>query len=146
MLKREAMLPVDKRMEFLCIVTPNHLHVPIAMTALEHGFHIMSDKPAGISLEEVEGLADKVTSTRLLYGLTHTYLGYPMVWQARHLVESGQIGELRRIYVDTRKAGWRKIWKQAVPSKLFGALILRGRGLLVVWAILVRMRTAWSSL
>lgn len=105
MLKREAMLPVDKRMEFLCIVTPNHLHVPIAMTALEHGFHIMSDKPAGISLEEVEGLADKVTSTRLLYGLTHTYLGYPMVWQARHLVESGQIGELRRIYVEYPQ-GW----------------------------------------
>jgi len=105
MLAAEKALPEEKRMEFVCIVTPNHLHVPIASAALVDGFHVMSDKPAGISLAEVETLAAIVRASGKLYGLTHTYLGYPMVWQARHLVRSGAIGTLRRIYVEYPQ-GW----------------------------------------
>jgi predicted dehydrogenase len=105
MLANEKKLPQDERMEFVCIVTPNHLHVPIASAALMSGFHVMSDKPAGMSLAEVEKLANTVQASGRLYGLTHTYLGYPMVWQARHLVRSGILGALRRIYVEYPQ-GW----------------------------------------
>lgn len=105
MIASEAARPEDDRMEFVCIVTPNHLHVPIATRALKSGFHVMSDKPAGISLQEVKALAELVSQTGHLYGLTHTYLGYPMVWQARYILQSKALGEVRRIFVEYPQ-GW----------------------------------------
>lgn len=105
MFAAEAQLPEDQRMEFVAIVTPNHLHVPISMKALESGFHVMCDKPAGISVEEVANLRTAVQQSELLYGLTHTYAGYPMVWQARHLAQTNQLGELKKIHVEYPQ-GW----------------------------------------
>jgi len=75
MFAAEALLPVDERMEFVCIVTPNHLHIPVAEMAIKHGFHVLSDKPAGISLAEVSRFASVLKTGDRLYGLTHTYLG-----------------------------------------------------------------------
>jgi predicted dehydrogenase len=105
MFAAEQQLPEDERMEFVCIVTPNHLHVPVAIAAAKHGFHIMSDKPAGISSAEVKDLSAVLSDTGVLYGLTHTYLGYPMVWQARHLVTQPDFGDIRRVYVEYPQ-GW----------------------------------------
>ncbi len=105
MFEAEKKLPEDQRMEFVCIVTPNHLHVPISIVAAQNGFHIMCDKPAGISSEEVKNLADVISDTNVLYGLTHTYLGYPMVWQARHIASASTFGAIRRIYVEYPQ-GW----------------------------------------
>ena len=105
MIISEASRSPDERMEFVAIVTPNHLHIPIAKLAISHGFHIMSDKPAGISLSEVSAFADQLAKTDALYGLTHTYLGYPMVWQARAIVRKGTLGPLRKVYVEYPQ-GW----------------------------------------
>jgi len=105
MFAAEAALPADKRMEFVCIVTPNHLHVPIAIAAAKAGFHIMSDKPAAMNYAEASLLETVINETGVHYGLTHTYLGYPMVWQAQHLAQHPDFGKIRKIYVEYPQ-GW----------------------------------------
>ncbi|AFT76922.1 oxidoreductase, Gfo/Idh/MocA family protein [Alteromonas macleodii str. 'Black Sea 11'] len=105
MLEEEAKLPEQQRMQVVVIVTPNHLHVPISLAAINAGFHVFCEKPAGVSFAEVKELQDVIHASESLYGLAHTYLGYPMVWQARHLVESGKLGNIRKVYVDYPQ-GW----------------------------------------
>jgi predicted dehydrogenase len=92
-------------MDFVCIVTPNHLHLPIAALALENGFHVVSDKPATAGLQEALELEDVVQRTGLLYALTYTYTGYPMVREARRLVREGSLGAIRKIWVEYSQ-GW----------------------------------------
>ncbi|MFM9718744.1 Gfo/Idh/MocA family protein, partial [Streptomyces galilaeus] len=79
----EAKLPEDKRIDFVVIVTPNHLHFSIAKLAIESGFHVLSDKPATLNLQEALILEQTLNQTECLYGLTHTYTGYPMIKEAR---------------------------------------------------------------
>ena len=105
MLDAQALLPLDQRMELLVIVTPNHLHAPIASQALKAGFHVFSEKPAALNLKELLALKDVLQGSRCLYGLAHTYLGYPMVWQAREMVRSGVIGRVRKVFVEYPQ-GW----------------------------------------
>ena len=105
MLEEEAKLPEQQRMQVVVIVTPNHLHVPISLAAIKEGFHVFCEKPAGVSFAEVKELQDVIHASESLYGLAHTYLGYPMVWQARHLVESGKLGNIRNVYVEYPQ-GW----------------------------------------
>jgi predicted dehydrogenase len=105
MLTAEQALPADQRMQLLVIVTPNHLHAPIATQALRAGFHVFSEKPAALNLAEVQALANVVNTSPGRYGLAHTYLGYPMVWQAREMVRSGVIGTLRKVIVEYPQ-GW----------------------------------------
>ncbi|MFJ4143823.1 Gfo/Idh/MocA family protein [Pseudomonas sp. NPDC089734] len=105
MLEAEQALPADQRMELLVIVTPNHLHAPVATQALNAGFHVFSEKPAALNLAELLALKEVVDRSQRLYGLAHTYLGYPMVWQARDMVRSGVIGELRKVIVEYPQ-GW----------------------------------------
>lgn len=105
MLKNEAELPVSERMHFVSIVTPNHLHFSAAKAALEAGFHVMSDKPATMSLEQALELRDIVEKSGKLYGLTHTYLGYPMVKHAKELIENGELGKVRKVIVEYHQ-GW----------------------------------------
>lgn len=105
LLAAEASLPAAERMELLVIVTPNQLHVPISRAAIAAGFHVFCEKPAGLNLSETQILAAELASTDRLYGLAHTYLGYPMVWQARQLVQSGALGTLRKIFVEYPQ-GW----------------------------------------
>lgn len=105
MIEAEAQLPVEERMDFLSIVTPNHVHFAPAAMALKAGFHVAMDKPITFSLEEalqLEALT-KETGKRLL--LTHTYSGYPLVKEARFRVRRGDLGRLRRIYVEYPQ-GW----------------------------------------
>ena len=105
MLDVEARLPDPERMQVVVIVTPNHLHVPISVAAIKAGFHVFCEKPAGVSFAEVKELQDVIHANESLYGLAHTYLGYPMVWQARHLIESGKLGNIRKVYVEYPQ-GW----------------------------------------
>jgi predicted dehydrogenase len=105
MMAEEAKLPLGERMDFVAIVTPNHVHFPVAKAALEAGFHVLSDKPATLNLEEAQKLAKIVTKTGLKYGLTHNYTGYPMVKQAREMVQSGQLGKVRKVVVEYPQ-GW----------------------------------------
>ncbi len=105
MIETEAMLPADQRIDFIAIVTPNHVHFPPAKMALEHGFHVLSDKPATFNLAEAKELQKLVKKSGLLYGLTHNYTGYPLVKEARHLVASGKLGKIRKVVVEYPQ-GW----------------------------------------
>jgi predicted dehydrogenase len=92
-------------MDFISIVTPNHMHFPPAKLALEHGFHVLSDKPATFNLAEAKELAGLVQKTGLLYGLTHNYTGYPLVKEARDLIRAGKLGKIRKVVVEYPQ-GW----------------------------------------
>ena len=105
MMSHEAALPAQERMQFVAIVTPNHMHFPVAVAALRAGFHVMSDKPATLNLEEALKLRTVVTDTGLLYGLTHTYTGYPLVKEARDRIAAGELGAIRKILVEYPQ-GW----------------------------------------
>jgi predicted dehydrogenase len=105
MFEREANLPEGERMDFVCIVTPNFMHFPVAKAALESGFHVMSDKPMTLNLDEAKQLEALVKQSGLLFGLTHNYTGYPMVKEARHLVRSGALGQIRKVVVEYPQ-GW----------------------------------------
>ncbi len=105
MIRAEKNLPPDQRMDFVSIVTPNHVHFDPAMMALENGFHVMLDKPMTFTLEEAKKLSQKVKETGLVLGLTHTYSGYPMVKQARQMIREGAFGKIRKIYVEYPQ-GW----------------------------------------
>ncbi len=102
---KESALPADQRIDFVSIVTPNHVHFPAAKAALEAGFHVLSDKPATFNLAEAKELAAIVKKTGRLYGLTHNYTGYPLVKEARHLVHSGKLGKIRKVVVEYPQ-GW----------------------------------------
>ena len=105
MIAHEATLPEGDRMDFVTIVTPNRWHFDPAMLALAHGFHVVVDKPMTFSLEEAKLLQQKVTETGLLLALTHTYTGYPAVKEAKERIANGELGKLRRLYVEYNQ-GW----------------------------------------
>lgn len=105
MIEEEAALPEGERMDFVAIVTPNHVHFEPAMLALTHGFHVVLDKPMTFTLEEAYLLHRKVKESGKLFALTHTYTGYPMVKEARYRVARGDLGRIRRIYVEYPQ-GW----------------------------------------
>lgn len=91
--------------ELVAVVTPNHLHFPVSAAALRAGLHVMSDKPATLNLAEARELAGIVAASGRLYGLTHTYTGYPMVREARAIVARGDLGRVRKIVVEYAQ-GW----------------------------------------
>jgi predicted dehydrogenase len=91
--------------EFLVIATPNHLHLPVAVAALEAGIPVMSDKPATATYEEALKLEAAVARAGLPYGLTHTYAGYAMVREARAICASGKLGAIRKVAVEYFQ-GW----------------------------------------
>lgn len=105
MMTKEKELPEEERMELVSIVTPNHVHFPAAKAALENGFHVICDKPMTVSLEEAKELRRLVNETGLLFALTHTYTGYPMVKEARELIRNGKLGTLRKVVVEYPQ-GW----------------------------------------
>ncbi len=105
MIKAEAKRPAGERMDFISIVTPNHMHFPPARMALEHGFHVLSDKPATLNLAQAKKLAAIIAKTGQLYGLTHNYTGYPLVKEARDLIRAGKLGKLRKVVVEYPQ-GW----------------------------------------
>ncbi|MEO1652002.1 MAG: Gfo/Idh/MocA family oxidoreductase, partial [Bacteroidota bacterium] len=105
MIAKEKALPEGERMDFVSIVTPNHVHVPPAKMALENGFHVICDKPLAFSLEEGQQLREIVKKSGLVFALTHNYTGYPMVKEARHLVKTGALGNIRKIVVEYPQ-GW----------------------------------------
>ncbi|MEM1250167.1 MAG: Gfo/Idh/MocA family oxidoreductase [Acidobacteriota bacterium] len=105
MMRAESELPPGEAMDFVAIVTPNHLHAPVAHAALEAGFHVMSDKPMTRTLEEAERLTAAVEGSGRLFGLTHNYTGYPMVKEARERVRRGDLGTIRKVVVEYPQ-GW----------------------------------------
>ena len=86
--------------DVVAIMTPNDSHHAYAIDALDRGFDVICDKPMTNTLDEAMDLLGKVRSTGLVFCLTHNYTGYPMVRQARAMVETGELGEIRLVQVE----------------------------------------------
>ena len=105
LLEGEQRVPAHERPEFVAIVTPNHLHAPVAIAALDAGMPVLTDKPLTDTMAAADAFADAVARTGVLVGVTHTYAAYPMVRQARALVAGGGLGAVRRVAVRYTQ-GW----------------------------------------
>jgi predicted dehydrogenase len=91
---------LDDGIDIVAIVTPNHLHGPIASAFLDVGIHVVCDKPMTTTLAEALALVQRVRQTNCLFALTHNYSGYPMVRQAREMVAAGELGEVRVVQAE----------------------------------------------
>ena len=105
MLDGEARRPAGERVAFVSIVTPNDTHFEIAKACVERGFHVVCEKPMTTTVAEAEELARLVESRGVVFALTHTYAGYPMVRHARALVRQGTLGAIRKVLVEYAQ-GW----------------------------------------
>jgi len=100
MIEKEAKLPVGERIDFVSIVTPNHVHFPVAKAFLEAGFHVVCDKPMTFNLDEALQLKKVVEKSGKIFALTHNYTGYPMAKQARYMVTNGLLGKINKVVVE----------------------------------------------
>ena len=105
MVDKEAALPKDKRIDFVTIVTPNNTHHPIAKAFIEAGISIICDKPMTNTVEEAEDLCKLVKKQDVVFAVTYTCTGYPMVKQARELIKKGALGKIRKIIIEYSQ-GW----------------------------------------
>ena len=117
----EAEAGRDDGIEAVAIVTPNHMHFPVAKTFLDAGFHVICDKPMTTTLKEAKELAEIARRSGKVFVLTHNYTGYPMIRQARAMVAAGELGDIRLVnaaYIQgwlatraedegSKQAGWR---------------------------------------
>ena len=116
MIKKEAQLPLGERMDFISIVTPNHMHFGPAKMALENGFHVVCDKPLSFNMKEAKTLQRIVEKTGLIFALTHNYTGYPMVKQAKSMIAKNKIGKVRKVVVEYPQ-GWLSTFVEGTDSK-----------------------------
>ncbi|MCZ8081180.1 MAG: Gfo/Idh/MocA family oxidoreductase [Rhodobacteraceae bacterium] len=86
--------------EAVAIVTPNHMHAPVAMQFLRRGIHVICDKPLTATLPEAKRLAKAAEASGVIFALTHNYTGYPMIRQAAAMVRNGDLGEIRVVQVE----------------------------------------------
>lgn len=119
MIEKEKARPEGDRMDFVSIVTPNHMHVPPAKMALENGFAVVCDKPLAFSLAEAKEIKEVVDRTGLLFALTHNYTGYPMVKEAREMIRRGDIGKVRKVVVEYPQ-GWLSTFLESTGQKQAG--------------------------
>lgn len=105
MLEGELSLPEEERIDLVSVVTPNHLHFPVARAFVEAGFNVVCDKPMVHDSGQAAKLAKAVEKSGVVFCVTYQYTGYPMVKQARHMVRSGALGEVRKVIVEYNQ-GW----------------------------------------
>jgi predicted dehydrogenase len=105
LLADELKRPPEERIDFVSIVTPNHVHFPVAEAFAEAGFHVVCDKPLVHTRAQADALVATVQRQGTVFGVTYNYTGYPMVRQAREMVRSGQLGKLRKVVVEYNQ-GW----------------------------------------
>lgn len=131
----EAESQRDDGIDFVSIVTPNSSHFAIAKVFLEHGIHVVCDKPLTTDYEEALQLQQLAEERHLLLGVTYTYTGYPAVKQAREMIKNGEIGDVRFVNAeypqewlaeaveddpDNKQAGWRTDPAQSGISNCVG--------------------------
>jgi len=134
MIAKERALPDGARIDFVSIVTPNHVHFPAAKAFLQAGFHVVCDKPMTLNAAEARELQAIVKKSKKVFALTHNYTGYPMVKLARDLVRGGELGKIRKIVVqypqgwlstalektDQKQAAWRTDPKRSGAAGCMG--------------------------
>jgi predicted dehydrogenase len=132
--QKEAALPADKRIDFVSIATPNHMHFPVAQAALAAGFHVICDKPLTFDYAQAEQLLKVVEQSRSVFAVTHNYTGYPLVRQAREMIRGGELGEIQAVrsnYIqgwlrtrlessDQKQAAWRTDPSKSGAAGCFG--------------------------
>lgn len=116
MAEREAALPAGERIDFVSIVTPNHVHFPAAKAFIERGIHVICDKPMTTTVGDAEKLVALVRKHDVVFALTHNYSGYPLVKHARELVRSGAIGTVRKVVAEYSQ-GWLSQLLEATGQK-----------------------------
>src|SRR5271155_4579494 len=134
MVAAESKLPAGERVDFVSVATPNHTHFEIAKAFAEAGFNVMCDKPLTFDLAQAEELAKVVHKTGVVFAVTHNYTGYPLVRQAREMIQAGELGEInavRAFYIQgwlrtrlegegQKQAGWRTDPKKSGAAGCFG--------------------------
>lgn len=134
MMETESALPTDQRIDLVAVTTPNHTHFDIAKLAVRAGFDVVCDKPMTFNLAEAHELATLVDNSNVIFGLTHTYTGYPIVRQIRDMVLGGDIGDVNAIRTcytqgwlrnrieleDQKQAAWRMDPTKSGAAGCFG--------------------------
>ena len=90
----------DDGIDAVAIVTPNHVHYPVAKAFLDAGINVICDKPLTTTLDDAMDLVATVERTGLIFGLTHNYTGYPMVRQMREMIAGGELGAVRLVQAE----------------------------------------------
>jgi predicted dehydrogenase len=134
MVAAESKLPAGERMDFVSVTTPNHVHYEVARAFAEAGFNVVCDKPMTFDLKQAEELAEVVRRTGIVFALTHNYTGYPLVRQAREMIQAGELGEINAVrasYIqgwlrtrlekaDMKQASWRTDPRRSGAAGCFG--------------------------
>jgi predicted dehydrogenase len=105
MLEKERKRPAPDRIDLVSIVTPNHVHYPVAKAFAAAGFHVVCDKPLVHTSKQANDLIRTVERSGVVFAVTYNYTGYPMVKQARHMIQKGQLGDIRKVIVEYNQ-GW----------------------------------------
>jgi len=116
MFAKEKALPPEKRIDFVSVTVPNHMHFPVAKAAVEAGFHVVCDKPLTLTLAEAEKLAAMVKTSPVVFAVTHNYTGYPLVRQAREMIRAGELGDIQAIRAEYIQ-GWLRTRLEAEGQK-----------------------------
>lgn len=134
MIERELALPADERIDFVSVATPNHTHFEIAKAAVDAGFNVICDKPLTFNLAQAEELAAAVDNSDVVFAVTHNYTGYPLVRQAREMIQAAEFGEIQAFRVcymqgwlrtrletsDHKQASWRSDPAKSGAAGCFG--------------------------
>ncbi|MEQ9408476.1 MAG: Gfo/Idh/MocA family oxidoreductase [Fuerstiella sp.] len=134
MLETEKSLPAEERIDFVSVATPNHTHFQIAKAAVEAGFNVICDKPMTFDFAQAEELVSAVEASGVVFAVSHNYTGYPLVRQAREMIQSGELGEIQAIrsnYIqgwlrtrledeDQKQAAWRTDPTKSGAAGAFG--------------------------
>lgn len=116
LLAHELSLPLDQRIDFVSIVTPNHVHFDVARAFADAGIHVVCDKPLVHTGAQADQLVRIARERGIVFGVTYNYIGYPMVRQAREMVAAGVIGAVRKVVVEYHQ-GWLATQVEAQGNK-----------------------------
>lgn len=105
LIEKERNLPEGKRLEAVSILTPNFLHFSMAKKLMENGFHVICEKPLTTTYEEARELSEIQERTNLIFAVTYTYTGYPMIRQMKTMIQGGEIGKIQKVDVQYYQ-GW----------------------------------------
>ena len=105
MIEEELKLPQSERMQVVSVLTPNFLHYPMAKKLVESGFNVICEKPMTMDYSEAKEIKKVVSDKKVVFAVTYTYTGYPMVREMRHLIKSGKLGKIQRVDVQYYQ-GW----------------------------------------
>jgi predicted dehydrogenase len=97
MVAGELDLPESERIQVVSILTPNFLHFNAAKKLIDSGFHVICEKPMTTTFKEAKLLEAAVAKSKIVFALTHTYTGYPMVRQMREMIKSGVLGKIHKV-------------------------------------------------